>query len=73
VLRALAKDPAQRYADADELIAALEQERERLPALSGAPGAGGPHGQPPTPSRAATPAPGSLLLRATGDRRRTSS
>ncbi len=36
VLRALAKDPAQRYADADELIAALEHEREKLPALSGA-------------------------------------
>jgi eukaryotic-like serine/threonine-protein kinase len=36
VLRALAKDPAQRYADADELIAALEHERQALPALSGA-------------------------------------
>ncbi len=36
VLRALAKDPAQRYADADELIAALEAERRTLPALSGA-------------------------------------
>ncbi|MGP0100446.1 MAG: Stk1 family PASTA domain-containing Ser/Thr kinase [Solirubrobacteraceae bacterium] len=36
VLRALAKDPAQRYADADELIAALERERQLLPALSGA-------------------------------------
>jgi beta-lactam-binding protein with PASTA domain/predicted Ser/Thr protein kinase len=34
VLRALAKDPAQRYADADELIAALEHERQALPALS---------------------------------------
>ena len=28
VLRALAKDPAQRYADADELIAALQRERD---------------------------------------------
>ena len=36
VLRALAKDPAHRYADADELIAALERERQLLPALSGA-------------------------------------
>jgi beta-lactam-binding protein with PASTA domain/predicted Ser/Thr protein kinase len=34
VLRMLAKDPAQRYADADELIAALEHERQALPALS---------------------------------------
>src|SRR5947209_9942616 len=32
VLRALAKDPLERYADDDELIAALEVERERLPA-----------------------------------------
>ena len=32
VLRALAKDPAARYADADELIAALQLEREILPA-----------------------------------------
>jgi beta-lactam-binding protein with PASTA domain/predicted Ser/Thr protein kinase len=37
VLRTLAKDPAQRYADADELIAALERERETLPAFAGAP------------------------------------
>ena len=36
VLRALAKDPVQRYADAEELIAALEREREALPALAGA-------------------------------------
>ena len=34
VLRALAKDPAERYADADELIAALEHERQALPALA---------------------------------------
>ncbi len=33
VLRALAKDPIERYADDDELIAALQAERERLPAL----------------------------------------
>jgi eukaryotic-like serine/threonine-protein kinase len=36
VLRALAKDPAQRYTDAGELIAALEHERQALPALSAA-------------------------------------
>ncbi len=50
VLRALAKDPAARYADADELIAALQLEREVLPAhtamtsvmaADGANGAGG--------------------------------
>jgi serine/threonine-protein kinase len=64
VLRALAKDPAQRYADADELIAALEHERERLPALSGAPAAAVPAGHvhhaqpPPSPYGGA----GSLLL-----------
>ena len=36
VLRALAKEPGERYADADELIAALQREREALPAFSGA-------------------------------------
>jgi serine/threonine-protein kinase len=36
VLRALAKDPAARYADADELIAALQRERDALPAFAGA-------------------------------------
>jgi eukaryotic-like serine/threonine-protein kinase len=36
VLRALAKDPAARYADAEELIAALQRERDTLPAFSGA-------------------------------------
>jgi serine/threonine-protein kinase len=36
VLRAMAKDPAQRYVDADEFIAALQREREALPASSGA-------------------------------------
>jgi beta-lactam-binding protein with PASTA domain/predicted nucleic acid-binding protein len=43
VLRALAKDPAQRFADADEFIAALEHVRRTLPA-----GAGG--GAPTTPA-----------------------
>src|SRR5450631_2266715 len=37
VLRALAKDPAQRFADADEFIAALQQERLALPVSLGAP------------------------------------
>jgi eukaryotic-like serine/threonine-protein kinase len=36
VLRALAKDPAQRYADADEFIAALVRERQALPAAPSA-------------------------------------
>ncbi len=64
VLRALAKDPTQRYADADELIAALQREREMLPAYAGTPVAGGHE------YRAAAVAPpgpgtGSMLL-ATG-------
>jgi beta-lactam-binding protein with PASTA domain/predicted Ser/Thr protein kinase len=62
VLRALAKNPAERYADADELIAALEHEREQLPALSAAAAAAGPdghvyHAQPPPRAGA-----GSMLL-----------
>src|SRR6516165_10556021 len=36
VLRALAKDPSRRYADADEFITALERDREALPASAGA-------------------------------------
>jgi serine/threonine-protein kinase len=51
VLRALAKDPAQRYADAGELITALEHERHALPAYTGASmhgaGRGDGSGQPP--------------------------
>jgi serine/threonine-protein kinase len=64
VLRALAKDPAQRYASADELIVALERERQALPALSGASATivGDGHvqhaPQPPAPRVGA----GSLLL-----------
>ncbi|HSZ13046.1 MAG TPA: Stk1 family PASTA domain-containing Ser/Thr kinase [Solirubrobacteraceae bacterium] len=61
VLRALAKDPAHRYADADELIAALERERQLLPALSGATAVlpdGPPHHVQPPPRAGA----GSLLL-----------
>jgi serine/threonine-protein kinase len=60
VLRALAKDPAERYADADELITALQREREALPAFSAAPVADGHlhHAQPPPPHSGT----GSLLL-----------
>ena len=62
VLRALAKDPAQRYADADELIAALEAQRQALPALSGATAvtvpAGHVHPHPPL----ARPGAGSMLV-----------
>jgi serine/threonine-protein kinase len=62
VLRALAKDPAQRYADADELIAALEHERAAVPAFSPAPAAAVPagavyHAGPPPVG----PSTGSLL------------
>ena len=57
VLRALAKDPAQRYASADELIATLEAERQALPALTAvAAPVQAHHGPPP---RGGT---GSLLL-----------
>jgi eukaryotic-like serine/threonine-protein kinase len=63
VLRALAKDPTQRYVDADELIAALEYEREALPAMSGASAVVSTDGQvsqpdPPAPYAAT----GSMLL-----------
>jgi serine/threonine protein kinase/beta-lactam-binding protein with PASTA domain len=65
VLRALAKDPAERYADADELIAALQREREVLPAPAGAPAAIHDqhvyHAPPPT-----HPSTGSLLLAPAG-------
>ncbi|HEX3510123.1 MAG TPA: Stk1 family PASTA domain-containing Ser/Thr kinase [Solirubrobacteraceae bacterium] len=49
VMRALAKDPAQRYGSADEFIAALERERGELPAQAPA--------QSPAPPPA-SPAPG---------------
>jgi beta-lactam-binding protein with PASTA domain/predicted Ser/Thr protein kinase len=74
VLRALAKDPAQRYATADELIAALEHERQQLPELSGATaaaGVGGAGGASQTVHHAPQPLPpragaGSMLLAAPG-------
>ena len=63
VLRALAKDPAQRYTDADELIAALEHERQLLPAYSSAPtvAVGDGHAHQPHAHPVAAGA-GSLLL-----------
>jgi beta-lactam-binding protein with PASTA domain/predicted Ser/Thr protein kinase len=59
VLRALAKDPIERYADDDELIAALEQERERLPTYSPSPldGHAGQPYEPPTGVMLAAPLP----------------
>ena len=67
VLRALAKDPAQRYADADELIAALQQERATLPAFTGAAAVAAPDGYAhhvaPAPI---PPSTGSLLLAPAG-------
>jgi beta-lactam-binding protein with PASTA domain/predicted Ser/Thr protein kinase len=77
VLRALAKDPAQRYADADEFIAALVRERQALPASAGAVVAGATpsgHGYGPPASAPAgqahdggPPATGAMLLASDGD------
>ena len=61
VLRALAKDPAARYADADELIAALQREREALPAFTGATSVVEHHASPPH-----RPGAGALLLAPAG-------
>jgi beta-lactam-binding protein with PASTA domain/predicted Ser/Thr protein kinase len=60
VLCALAKDPAQRYADAEQFIAVLQRVRGELPNSPGAP-PGAP--APPPRSHAAT---GALLLPAAG-------
>ena len=57
VLRALAKDPAQRYADADEFIAALVREREALPAPAPAGGTAGEQGYGAVPVAGAIVAP----------------
>jgi beta-lactam-binding protein with PASTA domain/predicted Ser/Thr protein kinase len=67
VLRSLAKDPNERYADADELIAALQHERDALPAFSDATALTAAeshvhHVQPHPPP----PATGSLLLAPAG-------
>jgi eukaryotic-like serine/threonine-protein kinase len=60
VLRALAKDPIERYADDDELIAALQEERELLPAFAPSPLDGhavaAPY-EPPTGVMLAAPLP----------------
>ncbi len=67
VLRSLAKDPAARYADADELIVALQHERDALPAFAGADALtaveGHVHHVQPHP---AMPATGSLLMAPAG-------
>jgi eukaryotic-like serine/threonine-protein kinase len=59
VLRALAKDPAMRYADADEFLAALARERDALPAASPAATAAADVlvGGPPAPARRLEPPP----------------
>jgi eukaryotic-like serine/threonine-protein kinase len=71
VLRALAKDPAQRYADADEFIAALQRERQALPAsaatagtsvLSAAPTQGEGWASPPGNAGENAHPTGALLL-----------
>jgi len=69
VLRALAKDPARRFTDADEFIAVLQQERAALPASTGAVvAAGGSGSGPPTgvfevqPASAQPAGAGALLL-----------
>jgi serine/threonine protein kinase len=68
VMRALAKDPAERYGDADEMIVALQHERDALPALAGAPTSVRDrhvyHAPPPT--HATHPSTGSLLLAPAG-------
>jgi eukaryotic-like serine/threonine-protein kinase len=64
VLRALAKDPAERYGNADELIAALQRERDALPAYSGA-AVAGVYEIPPAPVHP-LPATGSMLLAPAG-------
>jgi eukaryotic-like serine/threonine-protein kinase len=75
VLRALAKDPARRFADADEFIAALQQARAALPISAGtafagaiagtALAAGEPYAAPPGAGPGASapfPESGALLL-----------
>jgi len=59
VLRALAKDPAHRYADADEFIAALQQARLALPLSAGVPAA-------PASQDGLHPGTGPLLMPAAG-------
>ncbi|HEY4451850.1 MAG TPA: Stk1 family PASTA domain-containing Ser/Thr kinase [Solirubrobacteraceae bacterium] len=61
VMRALAKDPAERYTGADELIAALQREREALPAYTPAAVASAYDGHH-TSQHAPAAAAGALLL-----------
>jgi eukaryotic-like serine/threonine-protein kinase len=62
VLRALAKDPAARYADAEELIVALEHERQALAAHPVASAVAVPDGHVHEPRPAHRPSGGPLLL-----------
>jgi eukaryotic-like serine/threonine-protein kinase len=62
VLRALAKDPAARYADAQELIVALEHEREALGAYTAAHTVAVPGGHVHHARAPVSPAAGGLLL-----------
>ena len=62
VLRALAKDPAERYADADELIAALQHERAALPAYTGAAVTSAYAGHHTAEHPVAAPPAGAMLL-----------
>jgi serine/threonine-protein kinase len=68
VLRALAKDPARRFADADEFIAALQQARQGLPIAAGAALAAGESypSAPPASTGAPFPESGALLLAPAG-------
>lgn len=70
VMRALAKDPAQRYGNADELIAALQQARAGIvpaPAPNGAPTTTATAVLAPVaPTVAGTPTPGLLVPAAHG-------
>jgi eukaryotic-like serine/threonine-protein kinase len=59
VLCALAKDPAQRFADAEQFIAALEQARRELTGAEAAPP--GAYGPPPERAAAGPPTGGLLM------------
>jgi eukaryotic-like serine/threonine-protein kinase len=67
VMRAMAKDPAARFADAEEFIAVLERERALLPAYSGVTQA--VHHVPAPAPADPPPAVGPLLMAPTGSYR----
>jgi serine/threonine-protein kinase len=72
VMRSLAKEPAQRFADADEFIAALTRERAALGAASPPVLVGGGTAAPPAagaPADGGTPPPSGGLLLPMGDGR----